>query len=157
MNKFLSICLAGLILSSFQVSATFAKSAPLEIEKSQVVNYGYALFAQRKFTILSKIQSIQLQLNNNPKDAQKWNELGCLYSELGTMNETEGSFDEALDNYKEAINAFDKAIKLEPNNSEFRKNRDDAVEKLRDVAANKRKNADENEDKNITPNFDGLG
>lgn len=133
MKKFLSICLLGLILSGVEISAAFAQNTPS-------VKYAFALTAQRKLEVRNSIQSIKLHLQDNPKDSQKWNELGLLYSELGDIGNAQGNFEETLNAYKDAISAFDRAIKLEPKNAEFRKNRDDAVEKFRNVTKSKNKN-----------------
>ena len=133
MRKFFVAATVGLLFSLTPVAN--AEVAPSNVVQKPEVNFcGYAIFDQRK-QLLDKILQLQKQLKENPDDAQAWHELGKLYF--------------ALQKYKDALAAFEKAVELAPDNEQFRRDRDDARDKVNSDA--------EDDTKRSTPKFDGLG
>ena len=132
MKKIFVAATVGLLLSL--TPAANAEIAPSNVIQKPDVNFcGYVNFAQRK-KLFDKILQLQKHLEKNPDDAQAWHELGKLYF--------------ALQKYKTALAAFEKAVELAPDNEQFRRDRDDARDKVNSGA--------EDDVKRATPKFDGL-
>ena len=110
------------------VLTIFSSVACAEVvaSNSDITFCGYGSFAQRKIILRSHLES-------HPDDAKAWHELGQVYY--------------ALEEYSDALAAFNKAVQLEPNNKEFKRDRDLALAKVRSGAGQK----------NQKPKIDGLG
>ena len=140
MKKIFVAATVGLLFSL--TPAVNAEVSPSNVIQKPDVNFcGYAIFAQRK-QLLDKILQLQKQLKENPDDAKTRQKLAAAWHELGTLNY-------ALQKYKDALAAFEKAVELAPDNEQFRRDRDDARDKVNSGA--------EDDAKRATPKFDGLG
>ena len=134
MKKIFVAATIGLLFSL--TPAANAEVAPSNVIQKPDVNFcAYAIFAQKKLLIRNIINQLEQQLKENPDDAQAWHELGKLYF--------------ALQKYKDALAAFEKAVELAPDNEQFRRDCDDARDKVNSDA--------EDDAKRATPKFNGLG
>ena len=141
MRKNFIVILVAVLMNFLIVPTTNAEVSALEsstVKNSDITFCGYGLFAQRKELIRAKIQKNQIVLENNPNDTKARHELASSWHELGRIYYAE-------EDYGEALTAFNKALDIEPNNAEFKRDRDAALEKL----AEKKKDT--------TPKFNGLG
>ena len=123
MKKIFTAMLVVTLMNFAPVPAASAEVVALEISNFNFCGYG--LFAKEREFIK--------QVEKNPKDAKVWHKLGHFYY--------------SLERYQKALDAFEKAVALEPNNTEFKRDRDAALEKVKSGA----------EAKNNIPKFNGLG
>ena len=139
MKKIFVAATVGLLLSL--TPAANAEIAPSNVIQKPDVNFcGYVNFAQRK-KLFDKILQLQKHLEKNPDDAESRQNLAAAWHELGNLHY-------AAKNYRDAFAAFEKAVELAPDNEQFRRDRDDAREKVNSGA--------EDDVKRATPKFDGL-
>lgn len=139
MKKIFIAAMCGLLVNFAPVSAEVVPINSGIANNSGIRFCGYALFAQKRLELQGKINRYQLLLKENPNDAKVKHELAKTWHELGRLNLAE-------EEYNDALAAFNEAVKLEPNNSEFRKDRDDTLAKVKSGAK-----------KTPTPKFTGLG
>ena len=125
MNKIFIVTLIASLINFVPVSAEVITLQPENLTATDLNFCGYGIFAKRQIEIRER-------LNKNPNDAKAWHELGKIYY--------------ALEEYSDALAAFEKAVALEPDNAEFKRDRDNALKKVKNGAGKK-----------SVPNFDGLG
>ena len=139
MKKIFVAATVGLLFSL--TPAVNAEIAPSNVvQKPDVIFCGYVALAQRAAAIRKRINQLQLWLEKNPDDAESRHNLAAAWHELGNLHYT-------AKNYTDALVAFEKAVELAPDNEQFRRDRDDAREKITDEDAANR----------ATPKFNGLG
>lgn len=141
MKKIFVAATIGLLFSLTPVAN--AEIAPSNVVQKPDVNFcAYAIFAQKKLLIRNIINQLEQQLKENPDDAKTRQKLAAAWHELGKLNY-------AAKNYTDALAAFEKAVELAPDNEQFRRDRDDARDKVNSGA--------EDDAKRATPKFNGLG
>lgn len=139
MRKFFVAATVGLLFSLTPAVNAEVVAPSNAVQKLDVTFCGYVALAQRAAAIRKRINQLQLWLEKNPDDAESRHNLAAAWHELGNLHY-------AAKNYTDALVAFEKAVELDPDNEQFRRDRDDAREKVTDDAANR-----------ATPKFNGLG
>ena len=142
MRKIFYVAFVAALMNFSMTPNAFAEVVSLEsslVKNSDVTFCSYASFAQRKEILRAKINQKELMLERNPNDAKLRHELAEAWHELGRLYY-------AGEEYTEALNAFNKAVELEPNNAEFKRDRDAALAKVKSGAK-----------KEPVPKFNGLG
>ena len=168
MRKIFYVVLAATFMSLSSVSVASAEVVTSEsclMKKADFTFCGYALFSTRKAVIQARIDGLKerikllqldwktylLALKKNPDDATAREKLKLLRRELAATWHELGALYFSQYEYAEAFEAFNHAVELEPDNSEYKKDRDVALAKVKS-GAKKDLPAEDS-----TPKFNGLG